>query len=71
MQHYIPQDSTTLHPVTGLSNDGGKTLGSCMVQNVPLYILQNYTGCLNKSARFNFLIKLTIYSKCDDIFISV
>jgi len=29
------------------------------------------TGCPNKSARFNFVIKHTIYSKSADIFISV
>jgi len=28
-------------------------------------------GCSNKSARFNFVIKRTIYSKSADIFISV
>ena len=31
----------------------------------------NSTGCPNKSARFNFLIKRIIYSKSVDIFISV
>jgi hypothetical protein len=28
-------------------------------------------GCPNKSARFNFVIKRTIYSKSADVFISV
>ena len=32
---------------------------------------KEYTGCPNKSARFNFLIKRITYSKSFDIFISV
>ena len=44
----------------------------------PYFLLSNSlsfyikcTGCPNKSARFNFVIKRTIYSKSADVFISV
>ena len=33
------------------------------------YVTVNYIGCPNKSARFNFVIKRTIYSKSADIFV--
>ena len=43
----------------------------CMVYMVVCFVCFCYTGCPNKSARFNFVKKRIIYSKSVDIFISV
>jgi hypothetical protein len=61
MQHYVPQGLPTLHPASGLSNvEQKKTLGSCMVQTVPLYILQNYTILNSSTTQLFFPIAETL-----------